>query len=448
MRMSKMSGTNGAESSQMARSDSPASSSRGEGASRRQLHPNQLSDGRPSRPSSSSLREMATGRTNSPNSHGSSGQGRPPSVHLGLSSDSRPNSYLDLLSIPYPQPPPAPSAFDNTHLRTAIGNNASLLSHKQTLEMYRANAKKTNDPNVLYEFAVFLVNTAQDVAAVGPEDGKASQANQQPAKDAEVSYVDSSSPIASREELLREARHILQRLSDKRFPFAQYYLGDGYASGLFNKGKEDYDKALPLFVAAGKAGHAESNFRAAICYEYGWGTRKDPAKAEQFYRQSASKNHPGAMTRLGKACFTGDLGLGRREKEGFKWLKRATEAADAQYNTAPYELGLLHETGYGDDIFHDEAYAAQLFTTAAEFGHAEASFRLGDAYEHGKLNCPQDPALSVHFYNGAAQQGHPLAMMALCAWYMVGAEPFLAKDENEAYEWARKAAELGAYLTL
>jgi hypothetical protein len=34
-------------------------------------------------------------------------------------------------------------------------------------------------------------------------------------------------------------------------------------------------------------------------------------------------------------------------------------------------------------------------------------------------------------------------MMALCAWYMVGAEPVLEKDENEAYEWARQAAELG-----
>jgi TPR repeat protein len=34
-------------------------------------------------------------------------------------------------------------------------------------------------------------------------------------------------------------------------------------------------------------------------------------------------------------------------------------------------------------------------------------------------------------------------MMNLCAWYMVGAEPVLDKDENEAYEWAKKAAEHG-----
>jgi len=126
-------------------------------------------------------------------------------------------------------------------------------------------------------------------------------------------------------------------------------------------------------------------------------------------------------------------------------MKRATESSDAQYNAAPYELGLMHETGYGDDVFIDESYAAQLFTKAAELGHQEASYRLGDAYEHGKLNCPRDPALSIHFYTSAAQTGHPLAMMALCAWYLVGAEPVLEKDENEAYEWAVKAADLGMY---
>ena len=36
-----------------------------------------------------------------------------------------------------------------------------------------------------------------------------------------------------------------------------------------------------------------------------------------------------------------------------------------------------------------------------------------------------------------------MAQMALCAWYMVGIEPLLEKDENEAYEWAKKAAESG-----
>lgn len=314
--------------------------------------------------------------------------------------------------------------------------------------MYRANVKKTNDPAVQYEFAVFMVNAAQETAANGSDDGVQRQATPQSGRNLDGPDVDNSTAATDPADLLREARQILQKLADRSYPFAQYYLADGYSSGLFSKGKEDYERAFPLFIAASKHGHAEAGYRAALCYEFGWGTRKDPLKATQFYRQSASKNHPGAMLRLGKACLAGDMGLGNRYREGLKWLKRAAESADYQYNSAPYDLGLLHESGYGDDVFQDESYAAQLYTQSADLGHAEANYRLGDAYEHGKLHCPRDPALSVHFYTGAAQRGHPVAMMALCAWYMIGAEPVLEKDENEAYEWARKAAECGVFWSI
>ena len=393
------------------------------------------------RPSSaySSVSELgASGRTPSPQFI------RTPSPSR-LSPDFRPMSYVDLLNVPYPQPPPAPSNLDNAHLRSAVGDSASLLSTRKTLEMYRANVKKTNDPTLQYEFAVFMINAAQELAVSETDSDSQRQSSPRPPRDHESPHRDNLTPGGSQGDLLREAKQILQKLSDRSYPYAQYYLADGYASGLFNKGIEDNDRAFPLFVAASKHGHAEAGYRAALCYEFGWGSRKDAQKAVQFYRQSASKNHPGAMSRLGKACLTGEMGLGNRYREGVKWLKRAAESADFQYNSAPYELGLLHETGYGDDIFKDESYAAQLLTQSADLGHVEANYRLGDSYEHGKISCPRDPALSVHFYTGAAQRGHPLAMMALCAWYMVGAEPVLEKDENEAYEWATKAAETGKH---
>ena len=342
-------------------------------------------------------------------------------------------SHVDLLNVPYPQPAPPALPVDNTHLRAAVGTSAALLSSQTTLDMYRANVKKTGDLSTQYSFAIFLLETAQSEAA-RPSALSADAANE-PAK------------------LVDEARQILVRLADKSYPFAQYYLADGYASGAFNRGKSDQDRAYPLFVAATKHGHAEAGYRAALCLEFGWGTRRDAVKAQGFYRQSAARNHPGAMARLGRALLGGELGLGgaapgstdaqNRYREGLKWLKRAAEAADPQHNAAPYELGALHETGHGPDVFRDETYAAQLFTQSADLGHPEANYRLGDAYEHGTLGCPKDPALSVHFYNGAASRGHARAQMALCAWFMVGAPPVLERDENEAYEWAKRAAELG-----
>lgn len=359
--------------------------------------------------------------------------------------ENRQSTYAELLNVPYPQPAPAPLAVDNSQLRNVVGSNASLLSSQKTLDMYRQNVKKTNDFSLQYSFAIFLISTAQEQGLDVTLESKKKPSTPKPGHSPNSSIVEGSE--SSPNDLVREARAILQKLANAGYPFAQYYLADGYASGLFSKGKEDYNSAFPLFVLAAKHGHAESAYRTGLCYEFGWGCRKDPAKAVQFLRTAASKRHPGAMTRLGKACLSGDLGE-KRYREGLKWLKLATESADTMYNAAPFHLGCLYETGYGEDIFKDEGYTAELFTQAADLGHPEANFRMGDAYEHGKLNCPRDPALSVHFYTGAAERGHAGAMMGLCAWYMIGAEPILEKDEEEAYEWARRSAELGVCFLL
>ncbi|TGO06999.1 hypothetical protein BTUL_0354g00050 [Botrytis tulipae] len=377
------------------------------------------------------------GRTRSPGNGPNSPTWRTGSANSGRSHD-RPMSYIDLANMPYTrQHAPGPISLDNSQLRTVVGSNASLLSAQKTLEMYRQNAKKSSSSEIQYSFAIFLIQAAQE-AGLNVEEDTPRKASPKPGRNSP--YIESEPPTP--QNLLREAKSILQKLADRGYPFAQYYLADGFSSGLFNKGKPDHHTAFSLFVSASKHGHAESGYRAALCYEFGWGCRADAAKAVQFYRAAAAKNHPGAMTRLGRACLSGDLGFDRY-KEGLKWLKRATESADAQYNSAPYHLGVLYENGYGEDLFKDEAYAAELFTQAAELGNADASFKLGQAYEHGKLSCPRDPALSVHFYNGAAEAGNPEAMMALCAWYLIGAEPVLEKDENEAYEWARRAADMG-----
>lgn len=420
------------------RAQSNSSLPDGASAINRHLTPNSNYYRRSSLPRPQSSYSVYSDRGRSPNLYGGA-HNRAPSAHSARRSpETRPSSFAELLNVPYPQPAPAPITTDNSQLRLAVGNNASLLSAQKTLEMYRQNVKKTNDFSTQYSFAVFLIATAQEQGLTLDEPRR----TKSPKIGKEMDGASREGTPSSPQDLVREARAILQKLSNNGYPFAQYYLADGYASGLFSKGKEDYNSAFPLFVLAAKHGHAESAYRTALCYEFGWGCRKDPAKAVQFLRTAASKRHPGAMTRLGKACLSGDLGE-KRYREGIKWLKLATESADAIYNAAPYHLGCLYETGYGDDIFQDESYAAELFTQAADLGHPEANYRMGDAYEHGKLNCPRDPALSVHFYTGAAERGHAAAMMGLCAWYMVGADPVLEKDEEEAYEWAHRSAELG-----
>ena len=91
--------------------------------------------------------------------------------------------------------------------------------------------------------------------------------------------------IENKEELIREATALLKRLADRGHPDAQYFLADCYANGIGTvRGRQDFDRAFPLFVLAAKHGHPDACYRAGTCCEHGWGCRRENAKAVQFYK--------------------------------------------------------------------------------------------------------------------------------------------------------------------
>ncbi|KAL6301308.1 HCP-like protein [Sparassis latifolia] len=329
-------------------------------------------------------------------------------------------------SLRAPSPPPGP-ILDHSHLRP--GNQAALLSHERTLELYRANAKKTQDPDLQFEFAVFMIDASKTMPMPTPTLGN---------------VMDIEKAIQKREDLVREATSILKRLADRGHMPSQYFLADCYANGIgTHKNRQDFDRAYPLFVLAAKHGHPDASYRAGTCCENGWGCRRESAKAVQFYKKASASLHPGAMYRLGIAELNGELGFSKSPREGVKWLKRSAEHATAEFPHALHELALLHERGIDNVLFADNDYAAELLAQAAELGYAPSAYRLGECYEYGKMGCPQDPALSIHYYNIAAQQGHRDACFALTAWYLVGSPGVLPQSDTEAFLWAKKAADAG-----
>jgi TPR repeat protein len=284
-------------------------------------------------------------------------------------------------SVRGPSPPPGP-ILDHSHLRP--GNSASLLSHERTLELYRANAKKTQDPDLQFEFAVFMIDASKSLPIPTPT---------------HANVIEVEKAIEKREDLIREATSLLKRLADRGHPASQYFLADCYANGIGTvKNKQDFDRAYPLFVLAAKHGHPDAAYRAGTCCENGWGCRRESAKALQFFRKAGAALHPGAMYRLGIAELNGELGLSKSPREGVKWLKRSTEHATAEFPHALHELALLHERGVENVVFVDYEYSVELLAQAAELGYAPSAYRLGECYEYGKMGCPQDPALSIHYY--------------------------------------------------
>ncbi|KAF9363832.1 hypothetical protein BGX34_003210 [Mortierella sp. NVP85] len=303
------------------------------------------------------------------------------------------------------------SLLSQEHLKP--GHKATLLAYSQTLELYRQNAKKTNDPELQFEFAAFMIDAGK------------------PLEDSQT-----------RTELFDEAMKLLRKLATGGHAESQHYLAECYASG-FSKGKPDYDKAFPLWMQASKHGHPDAAYRTGRCYDEGLGIRKDNARAVQFYKKSASANHPGAMWRLGVITLYGELGVSMSSRDGVKWLKRAAQAATPEFPFALYELAQLHERGIENIVFVDPDYSISLYSQAAELGHAPSAFRLGECYEYGKLGCKQDPRLSIHYYTLAAQQDHPEAGFAVAAWYLVGSPGILPQSDAEAYVWAKRAADKG-----
>ncbi|KAF8215827.1 hypothetical protein K438DRAFT_1901638 [Mycena galopus ATCC 62051] len=340
--------------------------------------------------------------------------------------DQYPQGSVATQSVRASSPPPGP-ILDHSHLRP--GTQAALLSHERTLELYRANAKKTQDPDLQFEFAVFMIDASKSLPIPAETAGNVMEVERAQEK---------------REELIREATSLLKRLADRGHPASQYFLADCYANGIGTvKSKQDFDRAYPLFVLAAKHGHPDAAYRSGTCCENGWGCRRESAKALQFFRKAAAALHPGAMYRLGIAELNGELGLSKSPKEGVKWLKRSAEHATAEFPHALHELALLHERGIDNVLFVDYEYSTELLAQAAELGYAPSAYRLGECYEYGKMGCPQDPALSIHYYNIAAQQNHRDACFALTAWYLVGSPGVLPQSDTEAFLWAQKAADAG-----
>lgn len=360
--------------------------------------------------------------------------------------------------------------FSQNLIHQYLGDNSEhLLPRIKTIELYRKNAKKSNDPNVLFQYAQYMLQTAllldtdsTPSTSTSPQNGslnnspkvkafdkslRASSVSLISKKNAKNNALDDASNSETemvdhklKRSLLKEAIVYLKKLSDKGYVDAQYLLADAYSSGALDKVDNRY--AFQLFQAAAKHGHVESAYRTSYCYENGLGTGRDARKAMDFLKMAASKNHPAAMYKLGIYSFYGRMGLSQSmntKKAGIKWLTRASNVANELIAAAPYELGKIYFDGFKDIVIADKKYALELYAQAAALGHVEAAALLGKFYEFGEI-VPQDSNLSIHYYTQAALGGHPESMLAMCAWYLVGSDLCLEKDETEAFEWAKRAA--------
>lgn len=309
------------------------------------------------------------------------------------------------------------------------GHKAALLPYMESLELYRQNAKKSNDPVVQWEFTKYLIETAESIDIHTIE-----------------ATPSAENAVLMRNALLAEGVKWLKKLTSGTgvgrggLPEAQFLLAECYGAGRWGVGV-DHDKAFALYVQASKQSHREAAYRAAVCYEMGAGTKRDASRAVQFYRKAASLSEPASMYRLAMILLEGSMGVSKNEREGVTWLKRAAAVADAEHPEALHELAACFEKHDLPSIIPDENYAWELYIKAAQLGYAPSQYKLGHCFEYGVLKRETDAKRSIAWYSKAAEQGEAEAELALSGWYLTGADTILPQNDAEAYAWARKAAD-------
>lgn len=326
---------------------------------------------------------------------------------------------------------------------------ATAQTFPELIEAFRRSAKESKDPAFRMTFVDYLFVCADRIMDAPETLGIHF--------DIDDAQVQVERQQFMRDTLIEEAMKWLKRLATHGicpYPDAQFLLAELYGKGEHGL-KVNHGKAFALYFAASKQGHPASTYRVAVCYEMGAGTKKDAARAIQFYRKSAAGGDPLAMHKYALMLLYGHLGMKRNIKEGISWLKRAAAVATIDCPHSLMDLARLFEKDSGCPmIIADEGYALELYKKAAHLGYAPAQYRIGTCHEFGLLDCAMEPQTALKWYAKAADQGFAEAELSLSHWYLTGTPATALEDpehldsyivikpsETDAFEWARRAAE-------
>lgn len=327
----------------------------------------------------------------------------------------------------------------NQHGSAYFYESDGTVSFPEALQHFRMRSKVATDPQIQLAYVCFLLDAAVKILEEPERLGIVE----------EISELDEERRADMSKVMETEGINLLRKLALNspigRQPLAeaQFMLAEKYGKGLHDIAV-DHCKAFGLYVQASKQCHPTAAYRVGVSYEVGAGTKKDNSRAMIFYRKAAALGDALAMHKLALVLLYGKMDQRKSLKEGITWLKRASNAADAAHPEALHDLAQCYEKRGGCPVvIPDESYAFELYARAAQFGFAPSQFRLGSCYEYGLLGCTNDAAASIKWYSRAAEQGFPDAELALSSWYLSGASNVLQQSDQDAYCWARKAAERG-----
>ncbi|MCA1494956.1 sel1 repeat family protein [Ensifer sp. NBAIM29] len=237
-------------------------------------------------------------------------------------------------------------------------------------------------------------------------------------------------------------RSLYSQAAELGYAAAQFDLGSLYLDGVTMP--KDPERAVYWFEKAAKQNLPQAQYALAQLYRSGTDVPKDMAKAFNWMREAADAGLPEAKQALGKHAATpsADEADGQRAGQPAPALARSLDMlvnkaesgdAEAQFLLALY---LQHSKPMLEGGEVDYAKVIDLYNRAVAQGHVGASFALGRLYDKG-LGVKADLRRAIELYSVAAEAGHAEAMGWLATSY------FAIGDHTFAFIWASKAAQAG-----
>jgi TPR repeat protein len=220
--------------------------------------------------------------------------------------------------------------------------------------------------------------------------------------------------------------------ADKGFFDAQFELATRYQFGIGGCLKDEKKSAEYYQKCAANANENTPKFQLCkgVCFQYGYGTEKNPVEAEKWLRKSVEQGLVNGQTALG-VFLEGSGSEIKKRQEAVEWYKKAAEQNDVY---AMIQLGNCYRRGFG--TAPDDRKASIWLEKAAKTNNAEAQYQFAVWLDDSKQNYKSS---AFQWFKESAEQGHVLAQFNVGVCYLLGKG--IGKNKVEAEKWLRLAAE-------
>ena len=187
-------------------------------------------------------------------------------------------------------------------------------------------------------------------------------------------------------------------------------------------------------LKAAQEGDIESMNLLARAYNDGIGRVADPGKAFSLWQKTAEMGDAEGLYYVGVSYGTGDV----VSHDYIKSTQYLQKAADQGYTDAIYQLGVYKMQGFG--CATDWKEALKYFMAAAEKGCADAANEAGYIYDRGEHGVEKDDEKAFEWFLKAAELNHPEAIRYVIRAYREG---LIEDEEGEKFVyWASKGIAL------